>query len=137
MRFLHQVFVMLFTEDFSMRHYVGFLQIGSHIHSIFGNTVHIKSFIHYFSKLNFLCTCASTTINYPQNLGIQLYKRCNKDLPKLQSRYMTNRENKNKTLQSTITLFHHSSSPVHCLYIPQLSLLQPGRWQWGIILIGV
>ena len=27
--FLYQVFIMLYTEDFSMRNYVGFLQIGS------------------------------------------------------------------------------------------------------------
>ena len=31
MRFLYIVFIMLYTEDFSMRHYVGFSQIGSHI----------------------------------------------------------------------------------------------------------
>ena len=31
MRFLYQVFIMLYTEDFSMRHYVGVLQIGSHL----------------------------------------------------------------------------------------------------------
>ena len=29
MRFLYLVFIMLYTEDFSMRHYVGFSQIGS------------------------------------------------------------------------------------------------------------
>ena len=34
MRYLHQVFIMLYTEDFSMRHYVGFSQIGSHIFMI-------------------------------------------------------------------------------------------------------
>ena len=28
--FLYQVFIMLYTEDFSMHHYVRFLQIGSH-----------------------------------------------------------------------------------------------------------
>ena len=32
MHFLYEVFVMLYTEDFSMRYYVGFSQIGSHIH---------------------------------------------------------------------------------------------------------
>ena len=74
-----------------------------HIYSIFNNTVRYTSFIHYLSKLNFLCTFVPTTINYPQNLGIQLHKRCNKDLPKLQSRYnITNNENKNKNPQSTI-----------------------------------
>ena len=31
MRFLYQVFIMLYTEDFSMHHYDGFSQIGSHI----------------------------------------------------------------------------------------------------------
>ena len=31
MRFLYQVFIMLYTEDFSMRHYVGFSQIRSHM----------------------------------------------------------------------------------------------------------
>ena len=29
MRFLYQVFIMLYTEDFSMHHYVRFPQIGS------------------------------------------------------------------------------------------------------------
>ena len=32
MRFLCCVFILLYTEDFSMRHYVGFSQIGSHIY---------------------------------------------------------------------------------------------------------
>ena len=80
-----------------------------HIHSIFNNTVQITLFIHYFSKLNFLCICVSTTINNPQNLGIQLHKRCNKDLPKLQ---MTKNENKNKNPpvhHSTIPPFQQSS----------------------------
>ena len=35
MRFLYLVFIMLYTEDFSMRHYVGFSQIGSHIIAVF------------------------------------------------------------------------------------------------------
>ena len=35
MRFLHQVFIMHCTEDFSIRHYVGFSQIGSHIQYVY------------------------------------------------------------------------------------------------------
>ena len=31
MHFLYLVFIILYTKDFSMRHYVGFSQIGSHI----------------------------------------------------------------------------------------------------------
>ena len=32
--------------------------------------------------------------------------------------YVTNNENKNKTCSVHHPLFHHSSSPVHCLYTP-------------------
>ena len=38
---------MLYTEDFTMRHYVGFLQIGSHIIVLGGISYFTSSIWHY------------------------------------------------------------------------------------------
>ena len=53
MRFLHQVFIMLYTEDFSMRHYVGFLQIGSHISSSTAPGLWLAEWLQYRKRSTF------------------------------------------------------------------------------------
>ena len=66
MRFLYKVFIMLYTEDFSMRHYVGFSQNGSHIvythkyvhtytHTVF---IHIKARLIYMQGIKYTLSIA-------------------------------------------------------------------------------
>ena len=57
-----------------------------------------------------------------------------------QGRYiMTNNEIRAKTIQSIIPLFHHTSSPVHCLYTPIYLCIYilwtlVITWQWHVCL---
>ena len=66
MHFLYQVFIMLYTEDFSMYHYVRFLQIGSHNINVWWrrNLVNFSTEFDFEAFVEFLFMCFLQSVQY-------------------------------------------------------------------------
>ena len=64
---------MLYTEDCSMRHYVGFSQIGSHIYYVYVYTYYIYMYIYIYVYIR-MCIYIYIYI-YKNNLKIMILKR--------------------------------------------------------------
>ena len=70
---------MLYTEDCSMRHYVGFSQIGSHIYYVYVYTYYIYMYIYIYICIYiymYIYECIYIYIYiYKNNLKIMILKR--------------------------------------------------------------